>query len=439
MKKLFMLIVLASLLISAGISYSAQQWIKTYGGPALEGAYSIQLTTDGGYIAAGNVASLDTGENDFWVLKLDSNGDITWQKTYGGSDNDYATAIQQTVDGGYIVAGTTSSFGAGESDPWLLKLDSNGDITWQKTYGGTRFDYATAVQQTVDGGYIVAGNTSSFGAGEIDLWLLKLDGSGEIIWQKAYGGSGFDWAFSMQQTTDGGYIIVGDTFSFGAGENDLWVLKLDNSGAVSWQKTYGGSGFDWAFSVQQTSDGGYIVVADTFSFGAGEVDIWILKLDSNGDITWQKTYGSSDFDWPASVEQTIDGGYIVAGGTYSFGAGKDDLWVLKLDSNGDITWQKTYGGSDNDYAASIRQTANGGYVVAGTTSSFGAGEDDLWVLMLDSNGEIPGSDVIGSSNAAAFNTSVVAQDSNCLVESTSASVGFGNGNSFIYLPVILKE
>jgi uncharacterized delta-60 repeat protein len=408
------------------LNTSAAQWAKTYGGSDSEGAYSIQQTSDGGYIVAGETESFGAGNFDLWVLKLDSSGNIQWQKTYGGSDRDWAYSIQQTSDGGYIVAGETYSFGAGDSDFWVLKLDSSGNIQWQKTYGGTDYDSANSIQQTSDGGYIVAGGTDSFGAGWGDFWVLKLDADGNIQWQKTYGGTDGDRARSIQQTKDGGYIVAGHTYSFGAGYSDFWVLKLDANGNIQWQKTYGGSNWDWANSIQQTSDGGYIVAGRTWSFGAGWGDFWVLKLDADGNVQWQKTYGGISSDWAHSIQQTSDGGYIVAGETYSFGAGSADLWVLKLDSSGNIQWQKTYGGTDYDSANSIQQTTDGGYIVAGVTESFGAGNFDLWVLKLDSNGNITGCSAERSSNATVNTTDVSGNDSSATVASTSVNPATSN-------------
>jgi len=322
--------------VTATFTTSGSGWAKTYGGPGWDEAHSIQQTTDGGYIVAGWIA-FGASYTDIWVLKLDPNGDVQWQKTYGGPNWDMAYSIQQTSDGGYIVAGMTQSFGAGYPDIWVLKLDPNGDVQWQKTYGGPYDDRTFSIQQTADGGYIVAGNTGSFApAGYIDIWVLKLDPNGNVQWQKTYGGPGAHWdmAYSIQQTSDGGYIVAGETASFGAGDYDLWVLKLDSNGNVQWQKTYGGPYWDIAYSIQQTADGGYIVAGWTASFGAGLSDLWVLKLDPNGDVQWQKTYGGPDWDFAYSIQQTTDGGYIVAGLTYSFGAGFSDLWVLKLDANG---------------------------------------------------------------------------------------------------------
>jgi predicted secreted protein len=387
----------------------AQQWAQTYGGAGNDVAVSTKQTADGGYIVAGYTGSFGAGGNDFWVSKLDASGTVTWQKTYGGAGNDCcALSTQQTADGGYIVAASTDSFGAGGLDVWVLKLDASGNVTWQKTYGGAGIDGANAIQQTTDGGYIVAGLTRSFGAGLDDVWVLKLDALGAVTWQKTYGGTADDVAYSIQQTTDGGYIVAGRTSSSGAGGMDVWVLKLDALGAVTWQKAYGGAGNDVAGSIKQTSDGGYIVAGWTTSFGAGGMDIWVLKLDALGNVTWQKAYGGAGNDSASStdaIQQTSDGGYIVAG-TTSFGAGSGDVWVLKLDASGTITWQKTYGGASSDGAYAVQQTSDGGYIVAGYTASFGAGGNDVWVLKLDASGNIPTCGPQGTSSATVTVTGV---------------------------------
>jgi len=371
------------------------QWAKTYGGPEWDGASSIQQTADGGYIVAGWTFSFGAGDSDFWVLKLDQSGNVQWQKAYGGPDWDRAFSIQQTSDGGYIVAGETWSFGAGDSDFWVLKLDRNGDVQWQKAYGGPSEEHVSSIQQTADGGYIVAGTTKSFFFS--GTWVLKLDRNGNVQWQKTYGGLS-KGPVSIQQTADGEYIVAGKSEGY-----DIWVLRLDRNGNPQWGKTYGGLGLGEALSIQQTSDGGYIVAGETWSFGAGDSDFWVLKLDRNGDVQWQKAYGGPSEEHVSSIQQTADGGYIVAGTTYSFAAGYTDIWVLKLDQSGNVQWQKTYGGPSWDKASSIQQTADGGYIVAGSTYSFGW---DIWVLKLDANGDIGGCSLIGTSNATVSDTTL---------------------------------
>jgi predicted secreted protein len=325
------------------------QWATTYGGSSRDSVSSIQQTSDGGYIVAGHTYSFGRGSSDIWILKLSSAGDVEWQKTYGGSEHDSADSIQQTSDGGYIVAGEIDSFGAGGNDIWFLKLTSAGDIEWQRAYEGSGNDSADSILQTNDGGYIVRGSItfSEEEQKEQEIWILKLSSAGDVEWQKTYGGSGNDSADSIQQTSDGGYIVI-------------WVLKLSSAGDVEWQRAYGGSEREEAHSIQQTDDGGYIVAGETGSFGAGGNDTWILKLSTAGDVEWQKTYGGSGYSSADSIQQTSDGGYIVVDETGSFGL---DTWILKLSSAGDVEWQKTYGGSGNDSADSIQQTSDGGYIV----------------------------------------------------------------------------
>jgi uncharacterized delta-60 repeat protein len=400
-------------------------WAKTYGGSSsnYESARSIQQTSDGGYIVAGNTNSYGAGGQDLWVLKLNAAGAVEWQNTYGTSNDEVAVSIQQSADGGYIVLGTTFA----SSDLWVLKLDATGTPEWQKTYGGLTTDGPGSIQQTCDGGYVVAGNTDSFGAGGLDLWVLKLDATGTPEWQKTYGGTDVDSAQSIQQTSDGGYIVAGNSVSFGAGGGDVSVLKLDANGTVEWQRTYGGPDDDSAQSIQQTSDGGYIVAGSTNSFGAGGYDFWVLKLNADGTVGWQYTYGGSNDDYVRSIQQTSDEGYIVAGHTNSFGAGAYDLWVLKLHAYGNggvVEWQRTYGGSNVDYAYSIQQTSDGGYIVAGHTNSFG-GFYEAWVLKLDSNGNIfgcPGG-LIGLSAALVGSQTITETSPTPTVMMSSAIIG----------------
>ncbi len=408
----------------AGAWAQLHTWATSYGGTDGEGAWTIQQTSDGGYVVAGWTWSFGADDSDFWILKLGADGTVQWEKTYGGNDDEAADLIYQTSDGGYVVTGYTASFGAGSIDVWVLKLDGNGDIQWQKTYGGDDEDEAVGIQQTTDGGYVVAGETRSFGAGAWDVWILKLNEDGTVQWQKTYGGKQSDTtsADPIQQTPDGGYVVAGRTASFGKGGYDVWVLKLDENGAIQWQKTYGGYDYDEAHSVRQTSDGGYAVAGFTWSFGAGDWDIWILKLDGNGAIQWQKTFGGTESDWTWSVHQTSDGGCVVGGGTESFGAGGDDVWVLKLDQDGTLQWQKTYGGQDDDSAVSIRQTSDGGYVVAGGTESYGAGDRDFWVLKLDEDGNIPGCPLAAASGAIVEPEGVeLAYSGGAIVEDTEVS------------------
>jgi len=361
-------------------------WDKTYGGRGDDLALSLIQTTDGGYAVAGYTYSKGVGSADFWVIKLDNKGNKVWDKTYGGSDVDVAWSLIQTTDGGYAVAGYTYSKGVGSADFWVIKLDNKGNKVWDKTYGGRGDDLAFSLIQTTDGGYAVAGGTGSKGAGGVDLWVIKVDIHGNMIWDRTYGGSGVDAAYSLIQTTDGGYAVTGATFSKGAGGADLWVIKLDSQGNMIWDRTYGGSDADEAWSLIQTTDGGYAVAGSTFSKGAGGADLWVIKLDHLGNKIWDRTYGGSNDDGTYSLIQTADSGYAVAGETFSKGTAAGDFWVIKLDSQGNKIWDRTYGGSDADGAYSLIQTTDSGYVVAGGSFSKGAGGTDFWVIKLDVQG-----------------------------------------------------
>jgi len=388
------------------------QWAKTYGGNDHDWAHSIKQTNDGGYIVLGRTNSFGFAHGPaLWILKLSSAGDVEWQKIFGeGNSDHWPHSIQQTVDGGYVVAGEARTWGA-SSDIWVLKLSSAGDVEWQKAYGGNDDDAAHSVQQTMDGGYIVAGETRTWGASS-DIWVLKLSSAGDVEWQKTYGGDADESAYYVQQTMDGGHIVVGNTNSFGAGSIDFWVLKLSPVGDVEWQKTYGGSDSDEVHSVQQTVDGGYIV--------AGGINV--LKLSSEGDIEWQHSYGTVV---ARSVQQTMDGGYIVAG----TGGGGGDLLVsyansgiLKLSFNGEIEWQKAYGGGFEDQASSIQQTSDEGYIFAGNTISFGVSRSDynFWIFKLFSNGELgPSCDLIKSIDATITDANINLEDTNIAPQDTN--------------------
>jgi hypothetical protein len=361
-------------------------WSRTYGGSSYDDGWYGQQTTDGGYIVTGETQSFGSGGGDVYLIKSDSLGDTLWTRTYGGIYSDYGFSVQQTTDGGYVVVGRTLSFGTGNVDVYLIKTDSTGDTLWTRTYGGSGYDEGIFVQQITDGGYIVAGYTSSFGAGGYDAYLIKTDSFGDTLWTCSYGGSNDDYGSSVQQTTDGGYIVVGLTGSFGVGHDDVYLIKTDSIGDTLWTRTYGGSSYDQGYSVQQTTDGGYIVAGRTLSFGASDGDIYLIKTDSIGDTLWTRTYGGSNEERGYWAQQTTDGGYIVSGLTSSFGAGSYDAYLIKTDSLGDTLWIRTYGGYWDDRGFWAQQTTDGGYIVSGMTQSFGAGNFDVMLTKLDSLG-----------------------------------------------------
>ena len=378
MRYLILMLVFGLLFVAA--AQPDTLWANTFGESATDMGTSVQQTSDGGYIVSGSTLSSGSGGYDVWLIKTDGGGIEEWNQTFGGSFWDMGESVQETSDGGYIVAGYKWSSTAGQPDVWLIKTDASGTEEWNQTFGGSSDDRGYSVQQTSEGGYIVAGYTLSSGAGQSDVWLIKTDGSGTQEWTKTFGGSDSDEGYSVQQTYDGGYIVAGYTDSFGAGAGDIWLIKTDSSGIEEWNRTFGGSSDDRGCSVRQTADGGYIVVGKTESSGAGYSDVWLIKTDSSGIEEWNRTYGGIDWDFALSVVQTSDGGYIMVGDTYSSGAGAGDIWLIKTDTSGSEEWNQTFGGSSAEEGHSVAQTSDGGYIVAGYTESFGAGAGDIWLI-----------------------------------------------------------
>ena len=425
---------------------NAQPVIKnqlTIGGTFNDEFRSMYPTKDGGYIVGGSSASFKSGEKtqnsrgsfDYWVVKLDRKGNIEWDKTIGGSGWEKLSALQQTSDGGYILGGTSNSNISGEKtqnsysstdDYWVVKLDPSGNIQWDKTIGGSRYDYLRALQQTTDGGYILGGYSESNISGDKtqnshslsnDYWVVKLDPLGNIQWDKTIGGNLEDYLFSLQQTTEGGYILGGYSYSDKSGEktqngrggNDYWVVKLNSLGSIQWDKTIGGSSSDDLLSLDQTRDGGYILGGYSYSNKSGEktedsrgyFDYWAVKINGSGKIEWDKTIGGSSDDDLQSIKQTIDGGYILGGYSKSDNSGEktensrggDDYWVVKLNGKGKFQWDKTIGGTGTDYLYSVNEVGRNWFLLGGTSSSGVSGDKteptrgrtDYWMVLLNYN------------------------------------------------------
>jgi hypothetical protein len=427
------------LFFNTGIALGAE-WLKTYGRVPVQSfgfsgseiASAVQQTSDGGYIVAGIIPdSLPISKHvtSGWIFKLNSDGEMEWQKVFYGGDHQ-PTSIQQTSDSGYIVAGYTGTFGY-NTNSWIAKLSDKGEVQWNKVYGsGGSVNYpypskANSIQQTADGGYIVAGHMfRGAETGNTDYWVLKLDAGGEIQWQKAYGGPSNDEAYSVQELSDGNYIVMGTSDSFGSGNRGIWVLKLDGNGETLWQIAYQTEGNSYGHSVQRTSDDGYILLGSTDLFRPLEPtsvwgDILVIKLNGLGEIQWQKAFANDllPLTEASSIQQTSDGGYIVAASG----------WILKLNQAGEVQWQKTY---DGIYLiASAQQTYEGGYILAGTTDLFSSFGVDITLLKLDSLGNIPNCPVAVEAQVSTKDIGVTASITNGKTSDADGSSRIDSGTT----------
>jgi len=377
--------IVSTTLVTQGLSVSQMLLVpsvnRTYGGVGEDSTYSMVQTMDNGFALAGYTDSSGAGKRDFWLIKTDELGNVQWNKTYGGSHDDIAHSVIQLANDGFVLAGSTMSFGGGDFDFWLVCTDSVGNMVWNRTYGGIGYDEAWSVIQTTDGGFALAGWTTSFGLGSGDIWLIKTDNLGNPEWNKTYGEIYFETANSIKQTIDEGFALIGSTYSYGAGGSDLWLVKTDSSGNELWNKTYGGGGEDFGYSMIQTVDGGFALAGSTSSLGAGIYDFWLIKTDGAGNEQWNMTYGGIGYDEAWSVIPTFDGGLALAGWTESIGADCSECWLIKTDFSGNEQWNITWGGTNYDYAYSAMQTNEGGYAIVGETTSLGAGYYDSLLVI----------------------------------------------------------
>lgn len=390
-------------------------WIKNFGGSGEDTARTIISTSDGGYAllgfsnsSDGDITDKSTDVNDYWLLKLDAEGNTQWSKTYGGSKDDRGQSIAQTFDGGYVVTGyAMSDDGDGSNnegfhDNWILKLDASGTILWEKSYGFSGHDHSYDILQTQDGGFFFVGflditlaradgytekgnSLTRHGVGE--FWGTKIDGNGAIEWRKYYGGTNNDRAHAVVQSNDGGFVMAGFSestdydISNSKGSYDFWVLKIDTQGDLLWERSFGGTGIEISQDIAKTDDGGYVITGNTFSNDTnvsknnGESDIWLIKIDDNGNLVWEKTYGGIHFDAGEGVSLSSDGGFIISGNSKSDGidatknAGENDIWLIKTDAEGNLVWQQAFGGTGLDFGFDAIENEDRSIVLIGETAS----------------------------------------------------------------------
>ncbi len=409
------------------------EWQKTFGGSNNDIARGIIETTDGGYAIIGHTNSINgditdkqVEENDFWVLKLDQNGTIEWQRTYGGSGDDLGRAIIQTSDGGYAITGPSrssdgdSSNNEGQHDHWVLKLDAQGEIQWERSFGFAGHDHSQSLLQTNDGGYFIGGyldvdasgglgndaKTAKHGVGE--FWAQKLDINGNLEWRRYFGGSNNDRIHKVLQAHDDNFLLIGSSESNdfdihnSNGSYDLWVVKIDTNGDMLWEKSFGGSGIDNGYAATKTNDGNYLIAGTAISTDGditnsrGNSDIWIVKIDDSGNLLWEKSFGGSGFDAAFAIDKGngVFSSYVVAGnsksndGDLSENNGENDFWVLKIDTSGNLLFEKSLGGSGLDFAHGVIETFDQKIVVVGETESSdnditsNKGKKDIWIAKI---------------------------------------------------------
>jgi hypothetical protein len=345
------------------------EWETFLGGKEADRGFFAQQTDDGGFIVVGETSSYymyGNGDNDVLVARLDSSGKLQWRRALGGVKKDSGVFVQQTSDGGYIITGATQSYRQGEdNDIYLLKIDGSGRLQWQKSFGGLGDDYGACVKQTSDGGFIITGKTSSSGAGDFDLYLIKTDPSGKKEWEKTFGGKETDLGMFVIETLDGGYVVVGQTFSPFSGGFDIYLVKTGADGKKEWEKSYGGKGWEIAESLAQTCDGGYIITGQTSSFSDGSFDTYLLKIDATGTQEWEKTFANNGWSTGKYVMETSDCGYLVAGWIDSGSINLVQAHIFKTDANGSIIRELKYEKNKFNRDFFIYPVRDGGYIITG--------------------------------------------------------------------------
>ncbi|MBI2271126.1 MAG: T9SS type A sorting domain-containing protein [Bacteroidetes bacterium] len=423
---------LVSILIS-GFCFCQTTFQRTIGDSGIENAPGAASTHNNNIIIAGFTNSFGAGKSDCYVVSINENGDTLFTRTYGGADIDEANMIIETADHGFLLAAETYSFGAGQKDGMIIKTDSAGELTWTKVFGNTGFDEASAVVQTKDGNYLIAGSLS-VPAGSDDILLLKIDQQGDTLWTKIISGSGWDYANDVVELNNSDLIFCGYTSSFsGTADSDLLIFRTDKNGAIKWCKTYGNSGQEKGGHIHLNRDSTLTMTGWTMDKGKTDMQAVLLKTDLNGNILWSRTYAGSGSELIMNIVDLPSGDFFAMGITDSYGAGNFDGFLFRAKSNGDTLWSKTYGGKDLDMPFALFYTSDNGLMMTGGTSSFKDPNGDLYIVKTDTNG-------VGSCNqsscplavaSAGFSTANVTFSISSGVTYQTVSPVFGNGGGSI--------
>ncbi len=353
-------------------------WSRMYGGTGGEICTAVKQTADGGFILVGRTNFSDT-DIDAWLVKTNSSGEVEWTHTQGGTGSERANDVVERAGGGYAITGETDSY-VGFQNVHFGAVSAQGELTNFNYFGGSGYDVGHDLESTTDGGFVIAGVTTSYGAGLSDFWLIKINGFGAEQWSQTFGGEAYEICHAVRQVSGGGYALAGSTDGFGAGGQDVWLVRTNASGQILWNRTYGYATEDEAYDIIQTSDGGFALLGHTQNGLNGERDFYFIKTDANGNLEWQQAYGGWGDDYGRSVQQTSDGGYILAGKTLSFGSGSEDMWLVRLNSWGWVEWSRTFGGTNYDDCESVDITSDAGFILGGITGSFGAGNNQMWLV-----------------------------------------------------------
>jgi hypothetical protein len=353
---------------------------RTYGGSDYDTVYQVIECEDGGYAIIGATASFGIGSNDVWLVRTSYTGQMIWSRTYGGSSNDVGRGILELSDGGFAVIAETESFGAGQMDFWLIRTDSNGNHLWNRTYGGSFRDHGFSILEHNDGGFVLMGMTTSFGGADKDMWLVHTDSAGNHLWNYTYGGGQLDEGLSMVKCSDGGFAISG--YSDQTGNREVWLVRTDSDGTLLWERYHGLTHRERGEAIVQLSDGGFLIAGNTEDAGTGASDMWLLRTNSTGHLEWNRIHAGIGNDYGYAVIERDDGGFAVAGFTNSSGAGNQDAWLMFTNETGHHMWNQTYGGPDYDNSVSLVQTTGGSYLLVGQTWSYGMGNGDIWMVVL---------------------------------------------------------